>query len=157
VGTAGQCAGAAPAARQAAVVLVLDAELSAADEAELADIDGALVLLASAPPLGLRNAELILPVTTMVEENGVYVNRDGRAQRFQQAKVPPGMARPAWWIAGEVLAGPGPDADAPATADEAFAMLGNLWPVFAGMTHASLGYTGQVLASPTPRLAGATP
>ena len=25
----------------------------------------------------------------------------------------PGMARPAWWVAGEVLAGPGPSADAP--------------------------------------------
>jgi NADH-quinone oxidoreductase subunit G len=147
--------GALAAARDAAIVLVLDAALSASDVAALGRVNGALVLLASVPPGGLRNAELVLPVTTMIEENGVYVNRDGRAQRFQQAKVPPGMARPAWWIAGEVMAGPGPDADAPATADEAFAMLGKAWPVFAGITHASLGYTGQVLRDGVAAGAGA--
>ena len=147
--------GAVAAARDAAIVLVLDADLSASDIAALGSVNGALVLLASVPPDGLRSAELILPVTTMIEENGVYVNRDGRAQRFQQAKVPPGMARPAWWIAGEVMAGPGPDADAPATADEAFAMLGKAWPIFAGLTHASLGYTGQVLRDGVAAGAGA--
>src|SRR6185295_2100832 len=113
----------------------------------LATVPGALVLLATVPPAGLRNAELVLPVTTMVEENGVYVNRDGRAQRFQQAKSAPGMARPAWWVAGEVLAGPGPDADAPATGAEAFAALGRYYPPFAGMTHADVGFTGRVLQS----------
>jgi NADH-quinone oxidoreductase subunit G len=86
----------------------------------------------------------------MVEENGVYVNRDGRAQRFQQAKAAPGMARPAWWLAGEVLAGPGPDADAPATADEAFEMLGQHWPILAGLSHRGLGFTGRVLGERRP-------
>jgi NADH-quinone oxidoreductase subunit G len=148
-------AAALAAAREAAVVIVLDPELSDADEAALGTGHGALVLLATVPPVGLRNAELILPVTTMAEENGVYVNRDGRAQRFQQAKAPPGMARPAWWIAGEVLAGPGPDADAPATADDAFALLGRAWPLFSGVTHASLGFTGRVLAEAAPATAGA--
>ena len=56
------------------------------------------------------------------------------------------MARPAWWVAGEVLAGPGPDADAPSTAGQAFALLGERWPVFAGLSHDELGYTGRVLA-----------
>jgi hypothetical protein len=55
------------------------------------------------------------------------------------------MARPAWWVAGEVLAGPGPDASAPATASEAFALLGERWPVFADLTHDALGFTGRVL------------
>jgi hypothetical protein len=48
-------------------------------------------------------------------------------------------------VAGEVLAGPGPSADAPSTAAEAFALLGERWPVFAGLTHADLGFTGRVL------------
>jgi NADH-quinone oxidoreductase subunit G len=147
--------GAVAAARDAALVIVLDADLSESDEAALAAVNGALVLLATVPPTRLRNAELILPVTTMVEENGVYVNRDGRAQRFQQVKRPPGMARPAWWIAGEVMAGPGPDADAPATADQAFELLGRAWPVFAGLTHASLGFTGRLLPDSAPAAAGA--
>jgi predicted molibdopterin-dependent oxidoreductase YjgC len=91
-----------------------------------------------------RNAELILPVTNMAEENGTYVNRDRRIQRYQQAKAQPGMARPAWWVAGEVLAGPA-DPSAPSTAAEAFALLGERWPVFADITHADVGYTGRVL------------
>ena len=93
-----------------------------------------------------RKAELILPVTTMAEENGTYVNRDRRVQRYQQAKAQPGMARPAWWVAGEVIAGPGPGASAPATAAEAFALLGERWPVFAGLTHDDLGFSGRMLA-----------
>jgi hypothetical protein len=55
------------------------------------------------------------------------------------------MARAAWWVAGEVLAGPGPSFSAPSTAAEAFAFLGERWPAFAGLTHADLGYTGRVL------------
>jgi predicted molibdopterin-dependent oxidoreductase YjgC len=83
----------------------------------------------------------------MAEENGTYLNRDRRIQRYQQAKAQPGMARPAWWIAGEVLAGPGPDPTAPATAAEAFALLGEWWPILAGLTHDDLGFTGRVLSS----------
>jgi NADH-quinone oxidoreductase subunit G len=129
----------------AAVVIVLDAELSPADEAALAAAPGMVIVLGTVAADGLRNAELVLPVTSMAEENGTYVNRDRRVQRFQQAKSQPGMARPAWWVAGEVLTGPGPSADAPSTAAEAFALLGERWPVFAGLTHADLGFTGRVL------------
>jgi hypothetical protein len=53
-------------------------------------------------------------------------------------------------VAGEVLAGPGPDADAPATAAQAFAMLGETWDLFGGLTYADLGFTGHVLKPGTP-------
>jgi NADH-quinone oxidoreductase subunit G len=89
----------------------------------------------------------------MAEENGTYINRDRRIQRFEQAKSQPGMARPAWWVAGEILAGPGPSVDAPSTAAEAFAMLGEWWPIFAGLTHPELGFTGRVLGSAAPATA----
>ena len=81
----------------------------------------------------------------MAEENGTYVNRDRRIQRYNQAKSQPGMARPAWWVAGEVIAGPGPSAAAPATAAEAFELLGERWPVFAGTSYDDIGFTGRVL------------
>ena len=132
-------------ALDAALVVLLDPDLSPEDAASLAAARGAVVVLGTVFAESLRNAELVLPVTNMAEENGTYVNRDRRVQRYQQAKSQPGMARPAWWVAGEVLAGPGPSADAPATAAEAFALLGERWPVFAGLTHAELGYTGRVL------------
>ncbi len=111
-------------AGSAAVVLVLDADLSEADEAALAAAPGLVVVLGTVYTDANRSADLVLPVTTMAEENGTYVNRDRRVQRYQQARSQPGMARPAWWVAGEVLAGPGPSADAPSTAAEAFALLG---------------------------------
>jgi len=129
----------------AGIVIVLDADLGPEDEAALAAAPGIVVVLATVMPEA-RNAELILPVTNMAEENGTYVNRDRRIQRYQQAKAQPGMARPAWWVAGEVLAGPGPDPSAPSTAAEAFTLLGERWPVFAGITHDDVGYTGRVLA-----------
>jgi predicted molibdopterin-dependent oxidoreductase YjgC len=132
----------------AGLVFVLDAELGPEDEAALAAAPGIVVVLATVMP-EIRNAELILPVTNMAEENGTYVNRDRRIQRYQQAKAQPGMARPAWWVAGEVLAGPGPDGSAPSTAAEAFALLGERWPLFAGLTHDAVGYTGRVLAETT--------
>jgi NADH-quinone oxidoreductase subunit G len=140
--------------RAAGLVIVLDADLGPQDEAALAAAPGLVVRLATVMP-ETRNAELILPVTTMAEENGTYVNRDRRVQRYQQAKAPPGMARPAWWVAGEVIAGPGPDASAPGTAAEAFTLLGERWPIFAGLTHDDLGFTGRVLAE-APAAAGGT-
>jgi NADH-quinone oxidoreductase subunit G len=139
----------------AGLVVVLDADLSPADEAALAAAPGVVVVLGTVATDGLRNAQLVLPVTTMAEENGTYVNRDRRIQRYHQARSQPGMARPAWWIAGEVLAGPGPSADAPATAEEAFALVGAVWPVFAGLSYADLGFTGRVLADGRPAVAGA--
>jgi NADH-quinone oxidoreductase subunit G len=143
------------AAASAAVVILLDPELRDEDEAALAAVPGALVILGTVPSERLKNADLVLPVTTMAEENGTYVNRDGRAQRYEQAKAQPGMARPAWWVAGEVLAGPGPDADAPGTAAQAFALLGETWPAFAGLSYADLGFTGCVLPAAVPAGAGA--
>jgi NADH-quinone oxidoreductase subunit G len=129
----------------AGLVLVLDADLSQSDQAQIAAAPGSIVVLGTIFPDGLRNAELVLPITNMAEENGTYVNRDRRIQLYNQARSQPAMARPAWWIAGEIIAGPGPSPSAPSTAAEAFDMLGQRWPVFSGLSHATLGYTGRVL------------
>jgi NADH-quinone oxidoreductase subunit G len=130
----------------AGLVIVLDADLSASDLALLGKAPASVVVMGTVFDEDLRNAELILPITTMAEENGTYVNRDRRLQRYNQAKSQPGMARPAWWVAGEVIAGPGPSATAPATAAEAFELLGDRWPVFAGTGHDDIGFTGRVLS-----------
>jgi NADH-quinone oxidoreductase subunit G len=129
----------------AGLVIVLDADLAESDQTMIAAAPGSLVVMGTVFPEGLRNAELVLPITNMAEENGTYVNRDRRIQRYNQAKSQPGMSRPAWWAAGEVIAGPGPSRAAPSTAAEAFDLLGERWPVFAGLSHADVGYTGRVL------------
>jgi len=132
----------------AGLVIVLDAELSQSDLNFIAQSPASVVLLGTIFPEELRNADLVLPITTMAEENGSYVNRDRRIQRYNQAKSQPGMARPAWWVAGEAIAGPGPSASAPATAAEAFELLGERWPVFAATSYDDMGFTGRVLMEP---------
>jgi NADH-quinone oxidoreductase subunit G len=130
----------------AGLVIVLDADLSQSEQAMITRAPATVVVLSTVLPEGLRDAEMVLPITTMAEENGTYVNRDRRIQRYNQAKSQPGMSRPAWWVAGEVIAGPGPSPSAPATAAQAFEHLGDQWPIFAGLTYADIGYTGHVLA-----------
>jgi hypothetical protein len=64
------------------------------------------------------------------------------------------MARPAWWVAGEVIAGPGPSANAPSTAAEAFELLGERWPIFSGIRYPDIGYIGLVLNEAPEAIAG---
>lgn len=130
-------------AASASVVLLLDAALTPEQEAQLAGLDALVVVFGTVESEGLRDVSAILPVTTMAEEIGVYVNRDGRAQRFAQAKAAPGMARPAWWVAAELQLGADPEADVPGSADEAFRRL----TVFGGVGHAELGWVGRVVTT----------
>ena len=126
----------------ASLAIVLDVEL---DDPEVAALAGAshVIVFASVADPRLATADLVLPITTMAEEQGVYVNRDQRAQRFLPARSAPGMSRPAWWVASAAWVRAGPDRSAPNTASEAF---GSLAP-FAGLTYRDLGLTGRVLAA----------
>jgi predicted molibdopterin-dependent oxidoreductase YjgC len=103
------------------------------------------VRLATVEDDRLAAAELVLPVTTVVEENGTFVNRDGRVQRYMQARSAPGMAQPAWWVAAGAWELGGTGRSAPGTAAAAFAALGASIPALAGLTHGELGLTGRVL------------
>jgi NADH-quinone oxidoreductase subunit G len=136
------------AARTATLVIVLDAELEDA-EAVAVSAASTVVRFATVEDDRLGGAALVLPVTTVAEENGTFVNRDGRVQCYLQARGAPGMAQPAWWVAAgawELLA---PGRSAPATSAEAFAALGGDIPALAGLTHAGLGLAGKVLETVT--------
>jgi predicted molibdopterin-dependent oxidoreductase YjgC len=132
------------AAKSAALVLVVGAELT---DAEWASLKGAkaVAVLAAVDAAGDEVAQVVLPITTVVEELGAYVNRDGRIQRFWPAKAAPGMARPAWWVAGEVasLLGGG---DAPQSADAAFKLATAMAPQFGGVGYGELGFVGRATA-----------
>ncbi len=137
-------AAALAAAEQAAVVLVLDDPEVAVRPA------GSLIYLGTVLPddgngagdVGLRSADIVLPVANVAEEDGTFVNRDGRVQRYLQAKPAPGMAQPAWWVLGELGARLGRGA-APADAGAAFERLSAAVPAFAGLTYAGLGLGGR--------------
>src|SRR5438094_4284838 len=91
-------AAALAAAETAAIVLVLD-------EPDLVvRTAGSLIYAGTVLPDGARAAAVVLPIANVAEEDGTFVNRDGRAQRYFQAKPAPGMARPAWWVFSELAA-----------------------------------------------------
>src|SRR2546426_4563486 len=142
-------AAALQAAERAAVVLVLDDPQAAVRPA------GALIYLGTVPPEdgdgavgggALRSAELVLPIANVAEEDGTFVNRDGRGQRYLQAKPAPGMAQPAWWVLGELGARLGRGA-APASAAEVFDRLAATVPAFAGLSYAGLELGGRVIGA----------
>jgi NADH-quinone oxidoreductase subunit G len=88
-----------------------------------------------------RNAHFVLPITNFAEMDGSFTNVNHRVQRFWPALQLPGMARPAWQVLGVLLAGIS-DAQAPATPADAFTILGELRPEFAGLRFAELGALG---------------
>ena len=91
-----------------------------------------------------RNAHFVLPITNFAEMEGSFTNVNHRVQRFWPALQFPGMARPAWQVLGVLLAGV-KHAPAPATPADAFALLGELRPEFAGLRFADLGAQGAQL------------
>jgi len=124
------------AAKKAAVVFLLD-------EVEVpVETAGSLVFAGTVLPDHARNAEVVLPLANVAEEDGTFVNRDGRVQRYFQAKPTPGMARPAWWALGELVAlleG----GSAPSSAEHVFQDLAGSVEAFAGLSYGALGLIGR--------------
>src|SRR5438045_2056824 len=90
---------------------------------------------------GARDAQVVFPIANVAEEEGTFVNRDGRVQRYFQAKPAPGMARPAWWVFAELVAtlqGGGHVA----TAADAFDRLAASIEAFRGLSYPQLGFAG---------------
>jgi NADH-quinone oxidoreductase subunit G len=96
----------------------------------------------------------VLPVANVAEEDGSFVNRDGRVQRYFQAKAPPGMSRPAWWVLGEILRAM-ERGDSLDSAAEAFRILAASEPAFGGLSYESLGVAGTMLRPGRPAGASA--
>src|SRR5947207_15559747 len=132
------------AAETAAVVLVLDEPDIAVSTA------GALIYVGTVLPERARDAQALLPIANVAEEEGTFVNRDGRAQRYFQAKSAAGMAPPAWWVLSELVATLGDHGDGHVgTAAQAFDRLAASVPAFHGLSYAELGLAGAAtLAAP---------
>src|SRR5207245_10758252 len=100
------------------------------------------IYLGTVLPDGARDAEVVLPVANVAEEDGTFVNRDGRVQRYFQAKPAPGMARPAWWVLAELLTALG-RSEALAGPDAVFARLPRSAGPLAGLSQPPLGLAGK--------------
>ncbi len=136
------------AARSAALVILLDI-VPTDEDARALSAHPSVVILGTVESDAERFARLVLPTTNVVEENGTLINRDARVQRYQQAKAPPGMARPAWWVAAEVLSINSLGDEAPSSAAEAFELLGQTVAALSGLSYGDLGLTGRVHSGAT--------
>jgi NADH-quinone oxidoreductase subunit G len=126
-------------------LLVVDADSHALDVSELARA-ASVVVIGTALPEILRGADAVLPIANMVEEEGTFTNVQGRVQRFLQARAAPGMARPSWWVLGDLLAKVG-EPTGYLLASDVFAALANARSEFGGMTYDTLGLRGIPMAS----------
>ena len=97
----------------------------------------AFIYAGSHAPPSARSAHALLPVTTFAEQEGSFTNLDGRVQRFSPALIPPGSARPPWFVLGALAASLDGGEMARSTA-EAFAALSASSPAFAGLDFEAL-------------------
>jgi NADH-quinone oxidoreductase subunit G len=143
VGYTGDFDSAVNAVDGAAVVFVLG-EMLDGMPADLLGKAAQIVYMGTSLPDCARGADVILPITNVAEEDGSFMNRDGRVQRYFQAKAAPGMARPAWWVLGEMIARLG-DGEAFTNASQAFDVLSKEVNAFADLSYDILGYGGKVV------------
>lgn len=121
-------------------LLFVDADPSVLELGDLGRA-AAVVVIGTSLPEVLRTADAVLPIANMVEEEGTFTNLRGRVQRFMQARAAPGMARPSWWVLGDLLGTLG-DRGAYFLASDVFSALAAARPEFAGMSYDSIGLRG---------------
>jgi NADH-quinone oxidoreductase subunit G len=90
-------------------------------------------------------AHVVLPLCSFAEQDGTFVNSDGRVQRFWPAFAPLGNARPGWMVLRDLGRGLGMER-LPDSAEAAFAALAAERGAFAPMSYAALGERGLPLS-----------
>jgi NADH-quinone oxidoreductase subunit G len=139
---------AAVAALDGASVAIVLGELPSGVARETLERAAHLIYLGTVLEDAVRGAAVVLPITNTAEEDGSFVNRDHRVQRYFQAKSGPGMARPAWWVLSELLAELG-RGESSSDAAQAFQLLAEREAAFSGMSYETVGYTGALAARPS--------
>jgi NADH-quinone oxidoreductase subunit G len=100
-----------------------------------------LLIIGSVIPDAARDAEAVLPIANVAEEDGTFTNIQGRVQRFRQAKAPPGHARSSWSVVGDLLHALGDPAQY-FLPSEVFAAMTSARPAFKGLDYERLGSRG---------------
>lgn len=148
VGDDDEVGGLAEEAGHRGILLVLGDELRDQDASFGANTDLFVYLGAFATPAA-HNADFILPVTTFAEQEGTFMNVQGRVQRFWQGLRAPGSARPAWLVLGSLLAAIRGESTAPDSAEAAFGTLARDGGPFAGLNYELVGTEGAVILPDT--------
>jgi NADH-quinone oxidoreductase subunit G len=127
------------------VLVIADAELESVDPASVSRAAAVIVIGTVLPEWARDAASVVLPITNFTEEEGTFTNLRGRVQRFMQAKAGPGLARPSYFVVGDLLAAMG-QGSGYFLAQEAFAAMAAARPEFAGLTYDGLALRGAMLA-----------
>ena len=132
------------------------AEALTADDAR--DIARASVIVhigTTLPDVLKERAAVVLPIANIAEEEGTFTNLRGRVQRFMQAKAAPGVARPSWYVLGDLLQQMGAS-DGYYLPSDVFSALTATHAAFAGLEYAALGLQGAIAGSTANVMAGST-
>jgi len=90
----------------------------------------------------MNSANVVLPSAILPEEDGCYVNRDRRVQRYHRARTAPGLAHPSWQALSELISQLD-RGDAVKSAADVFALLAQKEPAFQGLSYEQLGKVGK--------------
>ena len=142
-------AGEPPQAGPNDVLVVLGDRLLDADPAYGASA-GFFLYLGSHVGSAARNASAVLPVAGQGEEDGSWINVDGRVQRFHQAMQPPGLARPAWMVLHRLLRELGLEDVAVRDVRDAFSALAEGTTELSELTWTGLGLKGSQVSAGQP-------
>ncbi len=124
----------------ASILFVLDEALDGISKETLSGAANVVYLGSQLPDVAAA-ANVVLPGTVLAEEDGCYVNRDGRVQRYQAAKAAPGAARPAWQILSE-LASMRERCESMDSAADVFALIAAREPAFHDLSYEKLAQFG---------------
>jgi NADH-quinone oxidoreductase subunit G len=123
------------------VLIVADEELAQLDASDAAKAGAVIVIGTTLPAWARHVANVVLPIANCTEEEGTFTNLRGRVQRFLQAKAAPGVARPSYFVLGDLLAAAG-EGSGFWTAGQTFDALAASVPAYAGLSYDGLGLRG---------------
>ena len=103
-----------------------------------------LVVAASRPNASSEKADVVLPLSTWAESNGVFVSTDGTVQFSRQAIVPQGESKPAHEIAQRLVNLLEEEPAELLSPRDLYAEVGRLNPSFAGASYKDFQAPGQV-------------
>jgi NADH-quinone oxidoreductase subunit G len=127
------------------VLVVADEELAGVDATAVSRAGAIIVIGTTLPTWAERSVAVVLPIANFTEQEGTFTNVNGRVQRFMQARAATALARPSFWVIGDLLAAMG-EGTGYFTAASAFAALAEAHKDFAGLSYETLGVRGRIVA-----------
>ena len=127
--------------RDGDALLVVDDDLFNVDGTTLSRASAIVHVGTTLPDVLEARVAVVLPMANIAEEEGTFTNLRGRVQRFMQAKAAPGVARPSWYVLGDLLQELGGD-DSFYLPSDVFSALSATHADFAGLAYHALGLQG---------------